>query len=293
MYAIMGITGQVGSAVAEALLAKNKQVRAVLRNPQKADQWRERGAEIALADFNDAEALTAALHQVEGVFVMLPPEFAPSPGFPEARSVIDAVSKALLAARPSRAVYLSSIGAQRTSGLGLVTALHLLEEAVLSLPIPGASLRAGWFMENSLWDVPAARDQGKLFSYLQPLDKSFALVAIEDIGRIAAETLLEDWTGSRILEVAGPERYSPFQIAVAFAAALHRPVQAVAVPRATWQDAFVANGTPPDRTADRIAMLDGFNSGWIDFGVQGTERRTGTITLQEVITSLVSHPSVS
>jgi len=33
MYAITGITGQVGSAVANSLLAMNRQVRAVVRNP--------------------------------------------------------------------------------------------------------------------------------------------------------------------------------------------------------------------------------------------------------------------
>lgn len=42
MYAVMGITGQVGSAVAEDLLANGEQVRAVLRNASKAAKWKER-----------------------------------------------------------------------------------------------------------------------------------------------------------------------------------------------------------------------------------------------------------
>jgi NAD(P)H dehydrogenase (quinone) len=287
MYAVMGITGQVGAAVAETLLAKGKQVRAVVRNPEKATAWRKRGAEIAIADFNDAAALETAFRGTEGVFVMNPPDFAPPPGFPETRAVVAAISQALAATAPPKAVYLSSVGAQRESGAGLITSLHLLEEAVRQLPIPGAFLRAGWFMENFVWDIPSARE-GKLFSFLQPLDKAFPMTATADIGRIAAETLLQSWTGNRVLEIAGPKRYSPNEVAAMFAQVLKRPVDVVAVPRDTWQDTFVAQGMPADRTTYRIEMLDAFNSGWIDFGVPGTERVIGTLALEQVLASLVA-----
>jgi uncharacterized protein YbjT (DUF2867 family) len=283
----MGHTGQVGSAVAETLLAKGKQVRAVVRNPEKAAAWRERGAEIAVADFKDAAALENAFRGTEGVFVMSPPDFAPPPGFPETRAVIATVGQALAAAAPPKAVYLSSVGAQRESGAGLITSLHLVEEAVRQLPVPGAFLRTGWFMENFVWDIPAARE-GKLFSFLQPLDKSFPMTATADIGRIAAETLLQSWSGNRIFEIAGPKRYSPNDVAAAFAHVLEHPVQVLAVPRDTWQDIFVAHGMPADRTTARIEMLDAFNSGWVDFGVPGTEQVIGTVALEEVLATLVA-----
>jgi uncharacterized protein YbjT (DUF2867 family) len=284
----MGITGQVGAAVAETLLAKGKKVRAVVRNPEKAATWRERGTEIAVADFSDAAALEKAFRGTEGVFVMNPPDFAPPTGFPETRAVIAAIRQALVAAAPPKAVYLSSVGAQQESGAGLITSLHLLEEAIQQLPIPSAFLRAGWFMENFIWDIPSARE-GKLFSFLQPLDKSFPMTATADIGRVAAETLLQSWSGNRVLEIAGPKRYSPNEVAAAFTQVLKRPVQVVAVPRDTWQDTFVAQGTPADCTAYRIEMLDAFNSGWIDFGVPGTEHVTGTAGLEEVLAALVAH----
>jgi len=147
---------------------------------------------------------------------MIPPYFAPSPDRREVRAVISALHAALREALPKRVAYLSSIGAQQTSGIGLITALHMLEESMDTLPVPTAALRAGWFMENSVWDVAPAREQGKLYSFLQPLDHSFALVATEDIGQAAAQTLLEGWTGHRRIEVAGPRRYSPQDIAATF-----------------------------------------------------------------------------
>jgi NAD(P)H dehydrogenase (quinone) len=277
----------LGAAVAETLLARGEKIRAVVRDPIKAAAWGERGAEIAVADYNDAAALAEAFRGVEGVFGMIPPYFAPASGFPEARAVIAAIKTAIVATRPGRAVYLSTIGAQRAEKNGLLMSLHILEEELSAVGVPSAFLRAGWFMENSVWDVPSAKNEGKIYSFLQPLDKEFSLVATADIGRVGAETLLQTWTGNRYIEVAGPKKYSPLELASAFSKVLGREVQAVMVPRDTWQDLFVKQGMPADRTAYRIEMLDEFNSGWIAFGVPGTEQATGRVELETVLGELV------
>jgi hypothetical protein len=88
MYAIMGTTGRVGGAIAENLYAQGEQIRAIIRNPEKATQWRDRRAEIALADFDDPNALASAFEGTDGVFLMVPPNFAPAPGFPETRKTL-------------------------------------------------------------------------------------------------------------------------------------------------------------------------------------------------------------
>jgi len=114
MYAITRITGQVGGAVARALLAARLPVRAVVRAAGKGVTWAERGCEVAIADMNDAVALTAAFTGAEGVFVLIPPIFDPAPGFPEVRAIVAALRQALDAARPTKVVCLSTIGAQAT-----------------------------------------------------------------------------------------------------------------------------------------------------------------------------------
>ncbi len=63
-----------------------------MRDAAKGAAWKERGCEIALADMNDAAALTAAVRGADGIFVMIPPIFDPTPGFPEARAIIAAVT---------------------------------------------------------------------------------------------------------------------------------------------------------------------------------------------------------
>lgn len=287
MYAVMGVTGQVGSAVADTLLSQGKQVRAILRNPEKAASWRDRGAEIAIANYDDVDDLQSAFRDTEGVFVMVPPNFAPDRGFPEARAYIAAIREALAAAKPGRVVALSTIGAQHASGTGLLESLHILEEELSALPTPLAFLRAGWFMENSRWDIPSAQ-KGQISSYLQPLDKEFSLVATADVGRIGAEILLQSWEGNRLIEVAGPRKYAPRDLAAAFSKLLNRPVEAVVVPRETWVETFVSQGIPAEKTAYRIEMLDGFNSGYISFGAPATEHVTGTVPLEDALKSLLA-----
>ena len=50
MFAVTGITGQVGGSVASKLLAEGLPVRAVVRNAKKGAVWEARGCELALAE---------------------------------------------------------------------------------------------------------------------------------------------------------------------------------------------------------------------------------------------------
>ncbi|HDR8908560.1 TPA: NAD(P)H-binding protein, partial [Burkholderia multivorans] len=148
MYAITGITGKVGGALARELLAAGQPVRAVVRDAARAEAWAERGCEIATAFMEDSSSLAAAFEGTTGVFILPPSEFDPEPGFPEARTVIDAVSTALLKARPGKVVCLSTIGAQADE-VNLLTQRTLMEQALREMPMPVTFLRPGWFMENA------------------------------------------------------------------------------------------------------------------------------------------------
>ncbi len=285
MFAITGITGNVGGEVARALLAANRPVRAVVRNPAKCAAWERVGCEIAIADIDDADALAAAFRGAEGVFIMIPPNFDPAPGFPEARATAAVLDSALERARPERVVYLSTIGAQATRS-NLLTQHTIIEQALRQLSIPITFLRPGWFMENSLWDIAPAREQGVIPSFLQPLDKPVPMVATADIGGVAAELLQEKWSGHRVVELEGPRRVTPNEIAIAFAKILGRDVRMEAVPRASWESLFKSQGMK--NPTPRIQMLDGFNEGWIEFEAGERGSRKGPTALEIALQALVN-----
>ncbi|MGP0170405.1 NmrA family NAD(P)-binding protein [Pseudomonas sp. NCHU5208] len=281
MYVITGITGQVGGTLARTLLAADKNVRAVVRDAGKGSEWLRQGCELALADMRDAAALTRAFSGAEAVFVLLPPNFDPSPDFLESRYIVSTLYSALEAAQPAKVVCLSTIGAQASQS-NLLSQLSYMEQQLGQLPMPVTFLRAGWFMENSLWDIAPARDEGVLHSFLQPLDKAVPMVATADVGRTAAMLLQESWQGVRIVELEGPRRISPQHLATSLGRLLGRDVQARSVPRDTWEALFRSQGM--QNPLPRMQMLDGFNQGWIAFA--GTPIR-GTTELETVLTDLI------
>lgn len=285
MYVITGITGQVGGALGRALLQQGKPVRAVVRDETKGAAWAARGCEIALANMTDADALAHAFEGAEALFILPPSEFDPEPGFPEAREVIDAIRSAVTRANPRKIVCLSTIGAQATQ-TNLLTQRTLLEQALLEQSIPVTFLRPGWFMENCAWDVDGARQEGVLQSFLQPLDRAIPMIATDDIGQLASRLLQEEWTGTRIVELEGPQRVSPNDIGAAFSEVLGKPVRVQAVPRDTWESLFLSQGMK--NPTPRIRMLDGFNEGWIDFEGRPEDIVKGSTPLVEVIRKLVA-----
>lgn len=284
MFAITGISGQVGGALARHLLHHHHPVRAVLRDAAKGALWSAQGCELALATVEDTAALTRAFSGAEAVFVLLPPTFDPSPGYPEARAAIASIRQALLAAQPRKVVCLSTIGARATQ-TNLLNQLGLLEQALSDLPMPVAFLRAAWFMENAVWDVAPAR-AGAIQSYLQPLDQAVPMVATADVGRVAAQLLLEQWSGQRIVELEGPRRITPQDLAACFGKLLEREVGLSAVPRFTWDEIFRAQGMR--NPLPRMQMLDGFNEGWIAFESARDDIRKGQVELETVLRELIA-----
>ena len=284
MYAITGITGQIGGAVGRTLLAAGQPVRAVVRDVEKGKSWTERGCDVALATIEDAASLTAAFRGAEGVFVLVPPNFDPQPGFPEAQAIAARLRSALENARPARVVYLSTIGAQANQA-NLLRQHTIIERSLSDLSLPITFLRPAWFMENCRWDVASAREMGAIPSLLQPLDKPVSMVATADIGKLAAALLQEPWSGHRVVELEGPRRVTPDEIAATFTKVLGRPVRAQIVPRDSWEGLFSSQGTK--NPLPRIQMLDGFNEGWIEFerGEAGSQK--GTTSLESVLRSLL------
>jgi NAD(P)H dehydrogenase (quinone) len=283
MFAITGITGKVGAAVARSLLSADQPVRAVVRDRSKGAPWAQLGCDIAVADLSDTEALTAAIADTAGVFAMVPPVFDPAPGFPEAMGFINPLSAALARAKPAAVVALSTVGADALQP-NLLNVLGRMENVFGTLPVPVTFLRAAWFMENAEWDIDSAKS-GLIQSYLQPLDRAVPMVSTDDVGRAAAALLQERWEGKRVVELEGPQRVSPNALAAAFAKALGTPVRAEVVPRAQWESIFRAQGMK--NPTPRIQMIEGFNAGWIDFADRGAHARKGSISIDQAITTLI------
>ena len=280
MFFVAGITGKVGGAATRHLLQEGRSVRALVRDPAKAADWARQGVDVRPGDLTDAAAVAGALEGVAGAFLMLPPVLAPAPGFPEATAMIASFREALRRSPPPRLVVLSSIGSQQTSGLGIITTTHLLEEGLGDLPVPTAIVRAGSFLENYAYGLARVVSTGWFDTFLQPTDRATPHVAAADVGAEVARLLVGGWSGTKTVELGS--RVSPDEVARAMGEVLGRPVRARAIPRERWAATLEAMGLPAGRTAPYEEMEDAFNSGWIDFGVPGTEPVAATTAPRDV-----------
>lgn len=283
MYVVTGVTGQVGRAVVQQLLAAGKDVRVVVRQEDKADEWKKQGCEVAVADYGNAAALSRAFARSEGIFLLMPPNYDPEPGFPQTTAANTLLKEALLEAAPQKLVMLSTVGAHVARD-NLLNNLKMSEDAFRDLPFPVTFLRAAWFMENSSWDLADA-SLGQINGFLQPPDHPIPMVAVRDIGKAAAALLEQRWQGLRVVELEAARRYSATEIGEALSAAFGHPVQTRYVPRAEWEALFRSQGAR--NPLPRIQMIDGFNEGWIDFEGAPAEQWTGETRLDQAINDLV------
>ena len=280
MFLVMGITGKVGGATARHLLAQGKKVRALVRNREKASSWANRGVELLEGDWNETAAIEQALKGVEGAFVMLPTVWMPSEDYTEARGMIANYVEALTKAAPSRVVALSSMGADKTNGLGMITGLSLLEQGFRDLVSPIAFVRAGGFFENFLYGLQVAQG-GILPVYYNPTNRQSTMVATNDIGAEVATLLTGPaWSGRRVVELGS--MVSADEVAVQLGEVLKLDVKAFAIPRAGWAEAFEQLGIPKGHTGPAEEMYEAVNAGWMDLGAEGTEHVSATTSAREV-----------
>jgi NAD(P)H dehydrogenase (quinone) len=285
-YAIMGITGRVGRAAAEQLQAAGAGIRAVVRNEAGAALWRDREAEIAIAALDDPTSLQVAFSDVDGVFIMTPTWFEAQDMYAENARALAALGRALRELSPTKVVLLSSIGAHRSRGTGAIIKLHEMERAFADLPSV-TSIRAAWFMENFAGLVSSVRDTGVLPSMLAPLDRAIPMIATADIGRKVAEALHHDWSGQRVIELEGPHRYSPNDVAAAFAAVLGREVEARILPSTEWRSTYLSWGLTPVAAAAMTEMLNAFNTGWIMYEKGEAETTHSATPLEAVLSQMI------
>ncbi|GAB4228347.1 MAG: NAD(P)H-binding protein [Elainellaceae cyanobacterium] len=301
MFVVFGATGQTGSVVADTLLEKKLSVRVVLRlaqsatakHPDKgADAWRAKGADVAFADVIDTSAIAKALDGAIAVYAMNPPAYQAADMFTVAKNIGAAYVEAIAQSNVQKVVLLTSIGSQHATGTGNIMTTYILENIFGDLAIPVTFLRAAGFMDNWNGVAAVAAEKGILPSFYSPLDRKLPMVSTADIGRAAAEALTEDWTGKRIIELHGAADYSPNDVAAAFAAALKRDVQAVALPESEWQATIASFGFSPEAANAWCEMLRGFNSGHIVFENNGTETRKGQTTIEAFAAEAVKGQSL-
>lgn len=267
-FVVAGVSGNTGSVVAEALLAKRESVRVLLRDAASAEEWAARGAEVAIADLEESSAVARALRGASGAYLLIPPSFtAPSLRAFQVR-VARALAAAAMESRIEHVVFLSGFAAHRGDGSGPLAGLHDAERLLGAVPgLRLSSIRAGYFFENVIPVLGVVKDAGVLPSFF-PADLSVPMVATRDIGRLAADLLL-DPTSRGVVELGSGLKYA--EVARVLGGILGKAVQVDEIPVDALAPTIANLGFNADLTSAYLELVTGIRSGALGF--EGGHRR--------------------
>lgn len=221
MYAVTGATGHTGRVVAETLLAAGADVLVIGRSEERLRPLVDKGAQAFVGSAEDAQSMSIAFSGAVGAYCLIPPRYSAPDLRAHQRNIGESLASAVHEAGVQHVVFLSSIGAQHNSGTGPIVGLREQETRLGRLKdVNLLCLRPGWFMENLYLSVSMIRGMGAIGTPIAG-DAPLAMIAARDIGRYAAERLLElDFEGASTRELLGARDVTLQEAAAVIGAAI-------------------------------------------------------------------------
>ena len=293
MYAITGAFGQTGLTVSQALLDAEQPIRMIVRrDDEQAEIWRKKGAEVVVADLGDRDQVLQVFRNVKAAYLMNPPAYFSPDLFKQAHAIHSNLVFAANSAQVPHVVALSSVGAQHATGTGNILTTHDFEKQLQGYSGYSTILRAANFMENWAWSLPFVKEKKILYSMFRPIEKTLPMVSARDISIFAAKLLLEEPDRNRVVELYGPEDYSPVNAANVLTQLLGYEVKAAEESDLNLEKGMLQRGFPQKTVAAFIEMFSGFNSGLIAF--EGRyEKMYGSVSLLEALSTLLVPDRIS
>jgi uncharacterized protein YbjT (DUF2867 family) len=285
MFVVLGATGNTGSAVVETLLSKNQPVRVIVRSADKGVGWKAKGADVAVASLDDVPALTKAFEGAKGLYLLVPPNYGAEAWLADQRQRMDRAADAVQKSGVDHVVLLSSVGGHLHGGTGPIRAASYGEYALGCHAKRLTILRPCYFMDNWAPVIGAAKAQGVLPTFIAPPAK-IPMISTKDIGRIGAERLMTGGDGKQIVEMAGPEEYSPDQTASALSQILGKTVTAQHAPLSAVVPTFKSFGFSDEAARLFEEMYTALSKGAIGYEHPDKLVR-GTVTLDDALRTMV------
>src|SRR4051794_32194736 len=215
---VTGATGTVGRNVVDQLIKRGADVRALVREPAKANL--PAGVTVAQGDLLDVDALRNAFSGVSTLFLLnavVPDEFT------QALIALNLAREAGV----ERVVYLSVIHSDLYLNVPHFAGKFGVERMIEQMGFNATILRPAYFINNDLTIKDVVLGYGV---YPMPIgDKGLAMIDARDIGEIAAIELIrrEQATGPLPVDrinLVGPDTLTGADVAAIWSEVLKRPV---------------------------------------------------------------------
>lgn len=185
MIVVTGATGQFGRQVVEGLSEKHPgaQVGVSVRDPEKTEDFKQRGIRVCKGDFADPASLAESFEGAEQVLIISVNKF----GEEAVRQHGNAIQAAKRAGA-KRILYTSHQGANPSSAF-VPARDHAATETLLQASgVPYVSLRNGFYAESALFQLGGVKQTGNISL---PEDGQVSWTARADLAEAAVAALAE------------------------------------------------------------------------------------------------------
>jgi len=279
MIAIMGATGNVGGKIATILTKKKEPIRVISRSADRLQPLLGKTVTTFAGDASDTEFLVKAFNDVDAVFALIPPNPTAPDFMRYADTIGQSIARALEITKVKYVVYLSSVGAELAGEeTGPIKGLHNMEERLSRIKgLNVVYMRAGYFMENLLWNIDLIRSKDITGSAIRG-DLKISMIATKDIAVYAAERLAKrDFTGSSVRYLLGQRDLTLTEASGIIGSKISKPgLPYIMFPYDEAEKAMVAMGLSPDMSKTYVEMARAFNEGTIKAEKRTKENTTPT-----------------
>ncbi len=240
---VLGATGLAGKELVKLLAAKNVQVKAATRTPEKFRSPAPNVTPVRLVQ-EDASTFAPALAGVDKVFLSALPLDADAAAklFP----FMDEAKKAGV----KKIVFLSAMGVENHDS----APLRRIELYLQQSGIPYGIVRANFFMENFTEGPFSGTVKESNQIILAAADAACSMISTADIAAVAVELLLNDNLSNQELTLTGPEAIDHHRVADIITKYSGRKITYLPISEADLLSGMKAQGAP-DSVAQYLALL--------------------------------------
>jgi uncharacterized protein YbjT (DUF2867 family) len=265
---VTGSSGMVSTALLGALKDSSAvRVRALVRNPEKAEAVRAMCAEVAIGDLEEPDTLGEAFDGVDTLWLLTPASaLEPSMG----SNAIQAAKRANVKHIVRNSAIKAGHDAPNRNGR-----LHaLVEEALKASGIPWTILRPHYYMQNLLSSASSVASDGVL--YMNMGEAPVGMIDGRDVGVLAARIIENPGPhAGKTYTPTGPEVTTMAKAAETLGQVLGRPVHYVALPPDAAQQAMLGFGLPRWFVGNVVDYGRAYSEGWGDFVTNDFKDVTG------------------
>ena len=262
-YVITGSLGHISKPVVTALVKAGHDVTVITSNPDRVKEIESLGAKAQTGSVEDTAFLQKAFAGAEVVYTMVPPSYNAKDVKAHLAQIGKNYAAAIAANGIKYVVNLSSIGAHLPAGVGPVSGLHKVEQALNAIPgINVKHLRPSYYYYNLLSMIPLIKNMDIMGSNFSIADKKFPLAEQADIAAVAIEELLRlDFTGVSHRYIVSDE-ISTADIALVIGKTIGKPgLQWIQFTSEQALGGMQQAGLPEDAAKNLVEMGEAIQSG--------------------------------